>query len=487
MRRTPIIALVVSCVLLSSSAARAQDEASLPGTPPPPAGDASLAEGEPEACLDDASVDGCVRVRVDAVQIEGMFRTHRSVVLRELLFSEGDVASMRQIEESMTRLRNLGLFREVTYALATQLVAGPDGVIPAQDPDAPGRVLQITVDERWTLMPGFSFSQGGDLTSLRASVYDVNAFGRYLELGFQYGRIGRSETFLDLDGAANSFVLWARDPRFLDSFWRVGVDLWSYTRLRAYYAPDGSVEGGFLLQRLIAVLRAEQELNRWLRVGGTLEIMSDTFTLDLLSDTVAQAQQTNFGGPPPSNRAVIARAVARLGRVNRDDFYYDGWDVSAFLGHSDPLFGATLRFTQLEAIARAYKRIPWNGNLAFRARVATTNATAIQHIYYLGGLDRVRGYRDSSFRGQQYWSVNAEYRVAPLANPWIVLQPIAFVDAGSAGDGGATFARVDAASVGGGLRVILPRVYGFVARFDYAFPLVNVGGPGFSFGAQQFF
>ncbi len=474
-------------MLLGASHAYAQEEVFLPGTPPPPSGEASLAEGEPEECLDDVSFEGCVTVRIDAVQIEGMFRTHRSVVLRELLFSEGGVASMRQIEESMTRLRNLGLFRAVSYDLMTQLVASPDGDVPLLNPDAPGRVLVITVDERWTLMPGFSFSQGGDLSSLRASIYDVNAFGRYIELGVQYGRIGRNETFLQLDGAANSFVLWARDPRFLDSFWRVGVDLWSYTRLRAYYAPDGAVEGGFLLQRLIAVLRAEREFSRWLRVGGTLELMSDSFTLDLLSDAVAQAQVNNFGAAPESNRAVIARGVVRLGRVNRDDFYYDGWDFSAFLGHSDPLIGATLRFTQLEAIGRAYKRIPWNGNLAFRARVATTNATAIQHIYYLGGLDRVRGYRDSSFRGQQYWSLNAEYRVAPFANPWVVVQPIVFADAGSAGDGAGTFARVDAASVGGGVRLILPRVYGFVARFDYAFPLVNVGGAGFSFGAQQFF
>ncbi len=487
MRRAVATSALLCASLSFASLAWAQEEDLLPGTPPPPPGDSSLAESEPEECLDDPRAQGCFTVRVDAVQIEGMFRTHRSVVLRELLFSEGGVASMRQVEESMTRLRNLGLFREVSYALVTQLVAGPDGVVPAQDPKVPGRVLQITVDERWTLMPGFSFSQGGDLTSLRASVYDVNAFGRYLELGFQYGRLGRSENFLKSDGAANSFVLWARDPRFLDSFWRVGVDLWSYTRLRTFYSTAGDVQGGFLLNRLIAVLRAEREFSRWLRLGGTLEIMSDSFSLDLLSDPVAQAQATNFGGAPESNRAVIARAVARLGRVNRDDFYYDGWDVSAFLGHSDPVIGATLRFTQLEAIGRAYKRIPWNGNLAFRARVATTNATAIQHLYYLGGLDRVRGYRDSSFRGQQYWSVNAEYRVAPVANPWVVVQPIAFVDAGSAGDGVGTFARVDAASVGGGIRLILPRVYGFVARFDYAVPLVNVGGAGFSFGAQQFF
>jgi outer membrane protein assembly factor BamA len=99
----------------------------------------------------------------------------------------------------------------------------------------------------------------------------------------------------------------------------------------------------------------------------------------------------------------------------------------------------------------------------------------------------VRGYRDSQFRGNSYWAVNAEYRVAPIASRWFALQMVGFVDSGATADSLNPFIELDAASVGGGVRIISPKIYGFVARFDYAYPIINGAGGALSFGAQQFF
>ena len=442
---------------------------------------------EPDSCIEQPLGDGCRVVRIDAVIIEGLGRTQRYVVMRELLFEEGDYASMSQIKESITRLLNLGLFREVDWQLISKKAELVDGQPPEQNPKRPARVLKIRVDERWTLLPFFTLVQGGGLTQFATGGSDINLFGRYLTAGVQYDRLGLNETFLQPGGAANSFVVWFQDPRFLNSRTSAGIDLWRITRLRSIYEPDGTLEGGFSLERRIAILRFQREFKRWLYGGLNFEWIDDGFSYDFIPEATREIQQDNFGGLPSGGRAITARGNMRFGRVNRDDFYYDGWSLTQWFGHTDKLWGSDFRFSQLESILVAYKKIPFRGNLAARVRLGFTNTEQIQYLYYMGGLNRVRGYRDSQFRGNSYWAVNAEYRVAPIASRWFALQMVGFVDSGATADSLNPFIELDAASVGGGVRIISPKIYGFVARFDYAYPIINGAGGALSFGAQQFF
>src|SRR5690554_2035525 len=71
----------------------------------------------PEHAASQRDVPACSCYRVDAILIEGLLRTRRSVVERELFFVEGEVATVDQVEESIQRLRNTGLFRLVEYEL----------------------------------------------------------------------------------------------------------------------------------------------------------------------------------------------------------------------------------------------------------------------------------------------------------------------------------------------------------------------------------
>ena len=230
---------------------------------------------EPDSCIEQPLGDGCRVVRIDAVIIEGLGRTQRYVVMRELLFEEGDYASMSQIQESITRLLNLGLFREVDWQLISKKAELVDGQPPEQNPKRPARVLKIRVDERWTLLPFFTLVQGGGLTQFATGGSDINLFGRYLTAGVLYDRLGLNETFLQPGGAANSFVVWFQDPRFLNSRTSAGIDLWRITRLRSIYEPDGTLEGGFSLERRIAILRFQREFKRWLYGGLNFEWIDD--------------------------------------------------------------------------------------------------------------------------------------------------------------------------------------------------------------------
>ena len=447
-----------------------------------------LSDAELETlCLSQPLDSRCTTVRIEAIVIEGLGRTKRRVVTRELLFEEGDYASMAQVRESVQRLLNLGLFREVDWELVSRKIPTPDGMPPELNPKRPSRVLIIRVDERWTLLPFFSFSQGGGLTSLVMGASDLNLTGRYLTLGFQYSRFGLSDQFFRLGGAANSYGVWFRQPRFLDTYTSAGLQLWSSIRLRSIYNDAGDREGGFTLQRRFAALQFQRELLPWFFVGSTLSLLDDQFSFEFLPDSIVDAQTTNFGGPPESLRSTILRGYMRFGRVNRDDFYYDGWSVNLSMAHADKVLGGDTRFSTMSTAVGYYKKLPLRSNLAFRALGAFTNAEEIQFQNYIGGLDRVRGYRDSRFRGPMAWSANLEYRVAPLARPWFTLQGVTFVDGGAAADSITGLGQFDALSVGGGVRVISPKIYSFVARLDYAYPLINGTGGNISFGAQQFF
>jgi hypothetical protein len=445
--------------------------------------------GEPEICLKVPTAEPCRIVRVEAVLVDGLISTERHVIDRELRFEEGQIASIAQIEDSMARLRNTGLFRSVNYQLIARPLKELEGEAPLKPARAQSRIVRIVVDERWTLLPAFLFAQGGDLTSLNIALYDTNVAGKYFELGVEYGRLGYTEDFWSGGGAANSFVAWARKPRFLDTYWWVSADVWSVKRLRSLYDKDGGIEGGFLLDRVLLRARAEYEIERQFWAGFGLEYMGDEFSEQFISEERRAAQRANFGGLPDPGRAVRLSGVARIGRVNQDVYQIDGWRVSGTLAHSDPLWGATYRFTQLGAEALWYKSIPWRGNIAARLRVDVGDATQIQHLYYIGGLSEVRGYADSRFRGRNAWVGNLEYRVAPFVADWVVLQGIGFLDAGGVSSNPTKLtSSLDAAAAGVGLRLIVPKIYRLVMRFDYAFPLVaGDNSSGFSFGAQQFF
>lgn len=442
---------------------------------------------EPASCLDELGPK-CHVVRIDAILIEGLARTRRYVVTRELLFGQGDYASLSQIEESITRLLNLGIFRDVTWDLVSQKTELADGLPAEQNPKRPARILKIRVDERWTLLPFFTLLQGGGLTRFATGGSDINLFGRYLTTGFQYDRLGRNETFLEAGGAANSFLVWFSNPRLGGTRYFGGIDLWRTFRLRSLYTPAGELQGGFSLERRMVVLRVRRELLRWLSAGMNVEFIDDSFTSKYIAQATRDAQQENFGGNPQGGRAIIARGNMRFGRVNQRNIYYDGWSLTQTLGHSDRLWGADYRFTQLETTLVGYKKALWRSNFAGRLRLGMTNSDQIQHTYYMGGLNSVRGYRDSQFRGSSYWAVNAEYRIAPIMSRWFVLQFVWFMDAGATADTLTPFYEVEAAALGAGARIILPKIYGFIGRLDWAYPLINGPGSGaLSFGAQQFF
>jgi outer membrane protein assembly factor BamA len=401
--------------------------------------------------------------RVNAIEIQGLMRTQHFVVERELTFRAGGLVTRAQLEESVQRLRNIGLFRIAEYTLVPK--------------DATGVEIDVVllVDERWTILPFFNISAGGDLFSLLAGIYDINLLGRYLEAGGRYQRLGDT----------NSVLFWFHDPRFLDQRQFLGAQFWWTNRIRYLYDNSGQLEGGYLRERRAAVLATNREISKNLSLGGGLVLQHDRFSYDLVRDDIATKQR--ISGLPQGQEHGVLSLSAAVGRIDQDSYLREGIQLTQTFSASNQLWGSSESYVESRTQLLAFKRFVGKQNIGMRFGVGMTSAEHIENQFFLGGLDTVRGFYDSRFRGPFHWFLNTEYRIPSLDHRWLVLHHVLFFDAVGVSDRSSLLWDADGASAGIGLRIISPKIYQFVARIDYALPLKGTGTTPLSFGVQQFF
>ena len=423
----------------------------------------------------------CPVFRIASIDIDGLNWTKPYVVRRELLFEEGDRATYAEVWESVKRIRNTHIFRKVTFDLErspTDFGPGDMSAAEALERAREGEStvrLRIDVDERWTLRPIFSFNRGGGTQRLVVGVLDINFLGRYLGLGARYDRFGPT----------NSFLFWAYDPRFLGERLRVGVNAGTSNRIYTLFDDSAQVEGGFLLRRLDAGVQVSREWLWWLDSSFGMSLQFDEMSLDFISDETAELQRQR--GIPSDARLVFFEFGTSFGRINEDNYIYDGQSLGLGLDIASEALGSTHNVTRFSIGARLFRRLPLKSNLGLRLGVGFADSDVIQQKYFLGGLDAIRGFFHDQFRGEQYWLAGAEFRIPSLDYRWFVLQHTAFIEVAHVSAQIDDYLRLSGASAGVGVRIIIPKIDGFIARFDYAFPLYGRAASPLSFGGGQFY
>lgn len=398
---------------------------------------------------------------VSTVQIEGLERTREYIVTNEFEFQVGKPTTLEAVEETAQVLRNMGIFARVEYDL---------------DPREDGTYhLRIELLERWTTLPVFKAARGGGVTQLIFAVFDINVFGHFLELGAEYERLG----------STNSGVLWFRNPRLFERRLALGAEVRSSNRVLTLYAADGSVEGGYLLERNQVWLSLEQEWLWWFKAGLHLQFIDEESSLEIISVEVQKLQEAR--GLPLPQRRLQPGISASIGRLNFDNFKIEGAMWTLRFDGSDTVFGSTSSFAALQSDLFLAKTLPFDSTLAARWIVAASSTDNEPQYYFIGGFDRVRGFPDGRFRGTAHTTANLELRVPSLDTAWVVLQHVVFLDITSVGSNLLKLDGLTAASTGVGIRVISPKIYKFNGRIDFAIPLSTNGDFDLSFGVQQFF
>ena len=413
--------------------------------------------------LDEGTLDGLF---IESIVIHGLLQTVPQVVRNELLFAVGEPFSKGNLRASLQRLRNMRIFTGVS-GLATR---SPDNKVD----------IAITVSEKWTLIPVVRGGVGGGTAFYVLGLYDLNTFGRYIDVGAQY------ESY----GGASSGVAWFRDPQFLQTRTRAIFEGGYLNRQRMLYTQDGNLQGAYLLTRRRAFALFDHEFPQGFVAGLGAELLGDTASSRTLSPSQNLTNvESNFQRPKNTFVALL-RGHLQFGGLNYDEFLVEGKLVDFTLEGASARVGSDVSFMRGVVALSVFDRFAQIHNFGFRLSAGLSNATQLQHKFYIGGLEHIRGFYDGQFVGDRFWFSNVEYRAPSLVLQQVILHHVVFFDAGGANAKWKLLAPGSSslgASAGTGVRFIVPFIARFNVRVDYAWAFSPRFQQGVVAGMQQFF
>lgn len=380
-------------------------------------------------------------LEVARVEVNGLSFTKAFVAHRELQLHTPGPVTAEQWSLGLTRLWNCGLFSRV------------DGRLERR---AEGVVAVVELEERFSLNPLFSFGIGGGAAWVRFGANDNNFLGRFLEWGARY------ERFL----AYNGGQLWFRDPRLFNQ------RLVGLAQVEWLFRP-----------------RPEYTRRRLQGIVDVLHEVDDVMLLGLRTEAFRDEYFEPLAGTPrlPVNlQGLVVHASVRVGRVDQVRLRERGasLEVRTSLGAtSDP---AAPFYLQSFAEALGFVMLGERINLAMRLQGGLSSTAPTEQRFYLGGLDLVRGYDDSTLRTEQFALANVELRGVVFDSTWFAVVPAVFVDGAVART--EQFGPRALLSTGLGVRLLVPKMLRTGLRADLAVTLVGgVPQVGVAIGVFQFF
>ncbi|HYG70507.1 MAG TPA: outer membrane protein assembly factor BamA [Anaeromyxobacteraceae bacterium] len=324
-----------------------------------------------------------VPVRFERIEIVGNSKTRDKVIRRELRIYEGEKFSGTAIRTSKNRVNALGFFE--TVEITTRKGSADDLI-----------VATVEVKERATgqfqVGAGFSSYENFILTG-QITQNNFFGWGQTLSLQVQWSSVRQLGQI--------QFV----EPYFLDTRWTFAFDVYA---TEGYYtnftrrAVGGNLTWGYELSGL-------SEAFGW-KFAERLEDVRlfATYTNEYVD--LSRSSSLGTSGGPLENRFQDGTTSAVRFSLNWDKrdnrlFPTDGFFLSGSYELAPPLlapegvFGNVNLFTRWTLDARVYQPI-WK-SLVARAKLTlghirqwdTSHPLPISELYYVGGINSVRGYR----------------------------------------------------------------------------------------------
>ncbi len=350
--------------------------------------------------------------------------------------------------------------------------------------------LVIDLEEKWTTIPVVRGAYGGGTPLLVLGAYDTHAFGRLVTVGAETKKYGDSQP---------GYTLWAKLPRAGRGKSSAGIEIWKDNRRRDYYDSLGNQTGSLTfnskyirLYHLVPLLSDDDPLDpRIFQAGVEALFRQDRKpSVDGNPDTTLNLP-SGFHDPGGSGEASEQRILGSLvfDNMGVEDQLLQGQRILIKTGYSrgsgveEP---GLSRYSEAELFSFHRPFDSWN--LAIHGYAQSAGSPTISNVFHLGGFDSVRGFPDGIRYGTFAAYGNFELRQEALANRWMKLAGVVFSDAGIAGRD-FDDARQDLfRSVGGGVRISIPKVHRLVFRLDYAWGRSNqISTSGISLGLNQFF
>jgi outer membrane protein insertion porin family len=334
------------------------------------------------------------KVYFERIEIQGNAKTRDKVIRRELRIYEGELYSAEAIKNSKQRLTALGYFE--VAEISTRKGSADDRIIA---------VVEVKEKATGTFQIGAGFSSYENFI-LTAQISQNNFFGwgQTLSLQVQWSSLRQLGQI--------QFV----EPYFFDTKWTFAFDLYANENLYANFtraALGGSLTWGYELAGLSWLIPSASKLED-LRIFAT-------YTLEKIRVTSSVQDLLLYNRFRSGVTSAVRLSVGWDRRDNRL-FPTSGFYVTAALDLAPPLlapewlFGSQVNLFYRETLEfRLYQNI-WQG-LTGRFRLLAgvvrgwdaNHPVPVSELYYLGGVNTIRGYR--------LYSISPVALVGNTANP----------------------------------------------------------------------
>jgi len=427
---------------------------------------ASAAVASERVTIPDAAAD---RVQGVDVEMGGIGLTRANAVRRLMTTREGDDLDLPTLERDLARLRSTGIF----YDVAEHTVPGPGG-----------KRVELTLKDRWTLLPVVGVRRGGGRTTSRVGLSDHNAFGQLFSV---YGELSSNADIPFVpqkpDDRFGSLV-YVRVPRAFGSRFTPMVQ-WSRDFLD--FSSFGSVPHLYDRARREVRLDVRYELTDLLSLTSGIAFQRDQYAPSSLSQSP--------GALPPSVNSTWLSAGFQMGMVEESLSMSQGTQLDLTFSRAQAgVLGSDASVSAAAATLRSWAILGAGTDLGGQLTARATTGTTDAFLFRAGGLREIRGFPDSYFQGRQLVNGNLELRRDVLRTRVgvdAIGQAAAFVDFGWVGQRANAVAGIPytgpVASAGIGLRWIPIPFARAVGRIDVAMGLYPERRFDISLGGQQFF
>jgi outer membrane protein insertion porin family len=355
--------------------------------------------------------------RIEAIRVEGLYKTKEYVILRELTFKPGDVFNANVVNASLKRLFQLQYFSDV------KAQPGPGTV-----PDTVDVTVQVTEQRTASLSLGVGYSTVGGIQGL-IGLRDSDFGGNGQAVTAQYNNTAFN---------GNNYTLAFHEPYFWGAHTALDILGFNQTTIPTDYSLGLSSSFQYNMYQSGGQVSLTQPLD---------PVWSLTYGVKSINTNFASP---SFGTPPPSGFVFTPGTVNALllgGIVDtRNDplFPTDGDRLALTTELAFLAVGGNFQFQKYELDYSHFFPTGPDSTIVAHVHLGTGNISCsaapgqpclpLQEQFYLGGPTSLRGFANGRFRGDQEVLLTGEYRF-PLSNIGLFksfsgITAILFVDAG---------------------------------------------------------
>ncbi len=381
-------------------------------------------------------------VRIDSVSIRKNWRTRESIIIQELDIKSGDVVTSSQIENSISRIWNIGNFVRVSYRIDTL----QNGRI----------VLNVTAQDAVTIMPNFSFNGNSKEYILTLGVNDNNLLGRNINLGVA-GTFGTNARYGNLNIGIPRQLLY-RNMTLNGGF--------SYGSSQNFRYENGLITSGVAYNYKNVSLFAGNPFHTDYKYTFSPNLAISYFNhktdSSLLDPDIKEwdSYEVNY---------LSISTSESVGLINRIRHQSDGYLLTVGMGYGIGLDKESRGYFSL-GISGKYSKLLnsfFQIDADFSTGYTTVNLPSL--ISYLGP-GQVKGILTGEKSGKSIWNANTAALVTYINRNWFAVEQSFFLNAGNAEDiYSKLFTTSPLLSAGSRLRFMIPMVPWLAINFYYAY------------------